>query len=148
MKEIKKLLPEYEKSFCLKAASEWFEKEMEEDFEEGFEGERVLDIVENVFDKKGLERFYSVGYFPGGSVKINEFIDHMLNSGFEIDYLVDNGILKKGNNVIYSPLEGRIIFTTSIKMDFNKVVPNNTFLVAIIGYAFKEGDLRKKFFVI
>jgi DNA primase len=59
---------------------------------------------------KDTMRLFTLGYFPGGHLRIKELVVHMRNQGFLVSDLLASGILMESKTVLYSPFEERIIF--------------------------------------
>jgi DNA primase len=60
-------------------------------------------------DKECIE-YFNIGYFPGGLATIKALLKFMSNHHILADDLIDANILSKGNTVLYSPYEERIMF--------------------------------------
>ena len=82
-------------------------------------------------------KYFNIGYFPGGVRAINRFVKEMSRSSVLVQDLLEAGILHKGQSVLYSPFEERIIFP--IKDGIGRYC-------GFGGRIFKELDQRAKYY--
>jgi DNA primase len=66
-------------------------------------------LLKRGFTKEIMQQF-SIGYFPGGYLRIKELISFAQKNNVLAKDLVEAGILQEGRTVLYSSFEERIIF--------------------------------------
>jgi len=89
------------------------------------------DFEANIVD------YFTLGYFPGGTATINEFIYAMKKESILAQDLIDANILAQGRVALYSPFEERLIF------------PIQDALGRYCGFGgriFKDHDTRAKYY--
>jgi len=60
----------------------------------------TLDIIKH----------FCIGYFPGGSLSIKQFLDHMRTKNILAQDLIEANVIIQGKGSLYSPFEERILF--------------------------------------
>ncbi|MFC1894710.1 DNA primase [Candidatus Dependentiae bacterium] len=82
-------------------------------------------------------KYFNIGYFPGGVRLINKLLKEMSKENILAQDLIEAGILMKGQLVLYSPFEERILFP--IKDNMGRYC-------GFGGRIFKSVDTRAKYY--
>ena len=81
--------------------------------------------------------YFKLGYFPGGMSTIKKFVQHFANHTILVEDLIENHIISRSKNILFSPFEERIIF------------PICDHLGNVCGFGgriFKTSDTRPKYY--
>ncbi len=75
-----------------------------------FQYDTALNYVHSrKFNQQSITQF-TIGYFPKGNMSIKNLLNQAAAQGFLTNDLIDAGVIFQGQNNLYSPFEGRIIF--------------------------------------
>lgn len=81
--------------------------------------------------------YFTLGYFPGGTIGIQDLVRSMQKESIMVDDLIEANIIAQGRTTLYSPFEERIIFPIKDTLGRH---------CGFGGRTFKETDTRPKYY--